>query len=71
MMSCARKAHLFGQNPISPGTDLDFAFESVRLTFLVEGHHNNRGSVTPDQARLIVKLASPSFRLIEFTIPFP
>ena len=46
-------AGLLGEHPIRPLADLDLALDGVCLPLLVEGHHDDRGTVALDSPRLV------------------
>ena len=64
-MSVWRRSRLLvNQDSIRSNTDLELAFEGVRLPLFVERHHDGGGSIAPDLARaLSLNAASPSFNL--------
>ena len=49
------KAHLLGQDLISPRTDFSFALKGISLTLFIECHHNHGGAVTLDELGLLKK----------------
>src|SRR4029079_2458475 len=50
------EADLFGQDPVGASADLLAALEVIGLTLLIEGHHDDGGSVLTAQPRLADEL---------------
>ena len=48
-----RNAHLLGQNPVGPGTNLDLACLGVGLAGFVEGHDDHGGAVLAAQPGMV------------------
>ena len=52
MMSWGGEADIFGEYPVGTLADGDLALDGVGLAALVEGHDDDGGAVSPDDARL-------------------
>ena len=50
-----RKVDFSGENSVGARTNLDFTFDRIRLTFFVERHHDNRGTVAHNLAGLFAE----------------
>ena len=55
------EADLVDKDLVCPRTDGHFALNRIRLSLLVEGHHDHRGAETPDDAGLLAKLVCAFF----------
>src|ERR1700746_518038 len=65
-----RKSDFFRKDPISAGTDLDFASDRVRLAGLVKCHYHHRGAIPADSLGLAPKLLFSFFEADRVYYPF-